>query len=75
MRVQPLFEYDKSKREDIAPEMGGTFSAGGRPVYHPKMMTKIVLFGYTQKWFSCREIPNMKRKTASLTKITNETQR
>ncbi|WP_413377571.1 IS1182 family transposase [Alkalihalobacillus sp. 1P02AB] len=32
------------------------YQGGGRPAYHPKMMTKIVLFGYTQKWFSCREI-------------------
>ncbi|MDQ0270971.1 transposase [Cytobacillus purgationiresistens] len=32
------------------------YRGGGRPAYHPKMMTKIILFGYTQKWFSCRDI-------------------
>ncbi|SDB87805.1 ABC-2 type transport system ATP-binding protein/transposase [Shouchella lonarensis] len=32
------------------------YRGGGRPAYHPKMMTKIVLYGYTQKWFSCRDI-------------------
>ncbi|MED4103172.1 transposase, partial [Halalkalibacterium halodurans] len=32
------------------------YKGGGRPAYHPKMMTKILLYGYTQKWFSCRAI-------------------
>ncbi|WP_257007621.1 transposase, partial [Shouchella clausii] len=30
------------------------YEGGGRPAYHPKMMTKIVLYAYTQRWFSCR---------------------
>jgi transposase len=32
------------------------YEGGGRPAYHPKMMTKIVLYAYTQKWYSCRQI-------------------
>lgn len=32
------------------------YKGGGRPAYHPKMMTKIVLYAYTQKIFSCRDI-------------------
>lgn len=28
----------------------------GRPVYHPKMMLKIVLYAYTQRTFSGRKI-------------------
>ncbi|WP_018922598.1 IS1182 family transposase [Salsuginibacillus kocurii] len=32
------------------------YEGGGRPSYHPKMMTKIVLYAYTQKWYSCRDI-------------------
>lgn len=32
------------------------YKGGGRPAYHPKMMTKIVLYAYTQKLFSCRDI-------------------
>lgn len=30
------------------------YEGGGRPAYHPKIMTKIVLYAYTQRWFSCR---------------------
>lgn len=32
------------------------YKGGGRSSYHPKMMTKIVLYGYSQKKYSCREI-------------------
>lgn len=32
------------------------YKGGGRPAYHPKMMTKIILYAYTQKMFSCREV-------------------
>ncbi|NRG43512.1 transposase [Bacillus sp. CRN 9] len=34
------------------------YQGGGRLAYHPKMMTKIILFGCTQKWFPCRDIAN-----------------
>ncbi|MGN7285471.1 transposase, partial [Shouchella rhizosphaerae] len=39
------------------------YEGGGRPAYHPKMMTKIVLYAYTQRWFSCRamgQAPNFR---------------
>ncbi len=32
------------------------YKGGGRPAYHPKMMAKIVLYGYTQSLFSARAI-------------------
>lgn len=32
------------------------YKGGGRPAYHPKMMAKIVLYGYTQGLFSARAI-------------------
>ncbi len=38
------------------------YKGGGRPAYHPKMMTKIILYGYTQKMFSCRDIANALRE-------------
>ncbi|NJP39418.1 transposase, partial [Alkalicoccus luteus] len=38
------------------------YKGGGRPAYHPKMMTKIVLYAYTQKWYSCRQIAQSLRE-------------
>lgn len=32
------------------------YKGGGRPAYHPKMLAKVVLYGYTQGLFSCRAI-------------------
>ncbi|TGA99623.1 transposase [Sporolactobacillus shoreae] len=32
------------------------YKGGGRPSHHPRMMTKIPLFAYTQKWYPCRQI-------------------
>jgi transposase len=38
------------------------YKGGGRPAYHPEMMTKIILYGYTQKMFSCRDIASALRE-------------
>lgn len=32
------------------------YVGGGRSSYHPKLMLKIILYGYSQKKYSCREI-------------------
>ncbi|MFB4166315.1 IS1182 family transposase, partial [Alteribacillus sp. JSM 102045] len=38
------------------------YKGGGRPAYHPKMMAKIVLYGYTQGLFSSRSIEGALRE-------------
>ncbi|WP_408010704.1 transposase [Pseudalkalibacillus sp. A8] len=38
------------------------FPGGGRSSYHPKMMTKVILYAYTQKIYSCREIAKSLRE-------------
>lgn len=38
------------------------YQGGGRPAYHPKLMTKVILYGYTQKLFSCREMAKALRE-------------
>ncbi len=35
------------------------YKGGGRSSYHPKMMLKIILFGYSQKIYSCRGIEKL----------------
>ncbi|MFH5186941.1 transposase [Paenibacillus sp. TAB 01] len=30
------------------------YTGGGRSAYHPKMMLKMILYGYSQKVYSCR---------------------
>lgn len=35
------------------------YKGGGRSSFHPKMMLKIILFGYSQKVYSCRGIENL----------------
>ncbi|MFT4415146.1 transposase [Fredinandcohnia humi] len=35
------------------------YKGGGWSSYHPKMMTKIVLYGYSKKIYSCREIATL----------------
>lgn len=32
------------------------YSGGGRPPFHPKMMLKVILYAYSQKVYSCRNI-------------------
>ena len=34
----------------------GAFPGGGRPPYHPKMLAKVVIFAYTQRIYSSRQI-------------------
>ncbi|MGG1664664.1 transposase, partial [Brevibacillus sp. NRS-1366] len=38
------------------------YPGGGRPSFHPKMMLKVVLFGYSQKVYSCRGIEQLTRE-------------
>ncbi|GER66791.1 hypothetical protein BpJC4_12620 [Weizmannia acidilactici] len=38
------------------------YKGGGRPSYHPKMMTKIILYAYTEKIYSCRGIEKALRE-------------
>lgn len=38
------------------------YPGGGRSSFHPKMMLKIILFGYSQKVYSCRGIEKLIRE-------------
>ena len=38
------------------------FPGGGRPPYHPKMLTKILIFAYTQRIYSSRQIAKAVRE-------------
>ena len=38
------------------------YDSGGRAPYHPKLMLKIILYGYTQKVYSSRRIAQMVRE-------------
>ncbi|PKG22841.1 transposase [Niallia nealsonii] len=35
------------------------YQGGGRSSYHPKMMAKVILYAYSQKVYSCREIAKL----------------
>lgn len=35
------------------------YTGGGRSSYHPKMMLKVILYGYSQKVYSCRGIDKL----------------
>ncbi|MEH6943452.1 transposase, partial [Bacillus sp. JJ722] len=35
------------------------YQCGGRSSFHPKMMTKVILYAYTQKVYSCRGIAKL----------------
>ncbi|WP_253907677.1 transposase [Bacillus sp. WMMC1349] len=38
------------------------YTGGGRSAFHPKMMLKIILFGYSQKIYSCRGIEKLTKE-------------
>ncbi|WP_442857389.1 IS1182 family transposase [Bacillus sp. FJAT-42315] len=38
------------------------YSGGGRSSYHPKMMLKVILYGYSQKVYSCRGIEKLTKE-------------
>lgn len=40
-------------------ELFSQYKGGGRSSFHPKMMLKIILFGYSQKVYSCRGIEKL----------------
>jgi len=35
------------------------YPGGGRPSYHPKMLTKVIIYAYTQRIYSSRQIANV----------------
>ncbi|BAQ10201.1 transposase [Bacillus sp. OxB-1] len=39
------------------------YSGGGRSPFHPKMMLKLILYGYSQKVYSCRGIEKLARES------------
>lgn len=39
-----------------------SFTGGGAPAYHPKMMLKIILYAYSSKIYSCRQIAKATRE-------------
>jgi Transposase domain (DUF772) len=41
------------------------YKGGGRSSYHPKMMLKIILYGYSQKVYSCRGIETLTKVKSS----------
>jgi transposase len=42
------------------------YRGGGRSSFHPKMMLKVILFGYSQKIYSCRGIEQLTRENILL---------
>ncbi|WP_144463767.1 IS1182 family transposase, partial [Siminovitchia fortis] len=40
-------------------QLAAHYSGGGRPPFHPKLMLKVILYGYSQKVYSCREIEKL----------------
>ena len=46
---------------DITPLLR-TYQGGGTSSYHPKMMLKVLLYSYTQKVYSCRQIAKALRE-------------
>lgn len=43
--------------DQISPTIfSNLYPGGGRPAYHPRMMLKVILYAYTQKIYSSREI-------------------
>jgi len=40
----------------------GVFAGGGAPSYHPQMMLKVILYAYSTKNFSCRQIARALRQ-------------
>jgi len=46
-----------------------TFPSGGRPPYHPKMLTKIVIFANAQRLYSSRQIAKAIRENISSMRI------
>lgn len=41
------------------------FSGGGTPSYHPRMMLKVILYGYVRQIYSCRKIAKALREDLS----------
>ena len=71
-QVQVIFDIEELIPENhearVVDEMVETISderlfsyykGGGRAAFHPKMMLKIILYGYTQKVYSCRGIAKL----------------
>ncbi len=46
-------------RDDV---FENTYPGGGRPPYHPKLMAKILVYAYTQRLYSSRQIAKAVRE-------------
>src|SRR5699024_5805229 len=44
-------------------EIMATYKGGGTSSYHPRMMLKILIYGYTQRVYSCRQLAKAVRET------------
>ena len=43
-----------------------SYAGGGRPAYHPKMLTKVIVYAYTQRIYSSRQIAKAVREQVPL---------
>ncbi|PGU67520.1 hypothetical protein COD67_09880 [Bacillus cereus] len=48
------------------------YQGGGRSSYHPKIMTKVILYAYTQKIYSCRDSPQLPQTSGKIIKPTEK---
>jgi len=46
------------------------FTGGGTPSYHPQMMLKAILYGYSQKIYTCRQIAKAIRQDVTFMWLT-----
>src|SRR5699024_12448246 len=44
-------------------EIMATYKCGGTSSYHPRMMLKILIYGYNQRVYSCRQLTIVVRET------------
>lgn len=49
------------ERMDLAPLLQ-RYKGGGTSSYHPKMMLKVLVYGYTQRLYSCRQVAKALRE-------------
>jgi transposase len=50
------------------------YEGGGRSSYHPKMMLKVIVYAYSQKIFSCRQIAKALRENVNFMWISGNNQ-
>ncbi|MGG3311785.1 transposase [Paenibacillus lautus] len=47
--------------------ISAAYPGGGRDSYHPKMLTKVIIYAYTQRIYSCRQIAKAVRENVMFT--------